>query len=301
VGTWTTAGLPKITTRSYLAAVTDPRPNGRVYAIGGDTATGPIPLVEAYVPNTAFWTTMAPLPGPGRYRLATATGVDPSGRMCIYAFGGFSPGAVPIANVDKYDIDGNSWVPTGTTVPAHGAFPRTDMAAATGPDGIIYVIGGRSGNVALTNVDKYDPQTNTWAAAPPLPAPPRYWLAAATGTPNLVYALGGYGPLNLVHGYDVSSSTWYVIAPMQAYRTDLTAAAGLDGKIYAIGGFNGKGSLPGSLDPHYLPQVDVFNSTFWTLKDPWPTYRPGVAAATGPDGRIYVVGGPSGQVDAYKP
>jgi kelch-like protein 18 len=73
------------TPRAVLAAATGA--DGRIYAMGGWSAGGPLNTVEAYSPSTNSWTSVASMPT-GRQSLAAAAGTD--GR--IYAMGGYGPG-----------------------------------------------------------------------------------------------------------------------------------------------------------------------------------------------------------------
>jgi N-acetylneuraminic acid mutarotase len=74
------------------------------------------------------------------------------------------------------------------------------------------------------------------------------------------------------------------LAPMPVARTRLAVAAGPDGRIYALGGFDG--SNPLTIVEAYNPHTNS-----WTTVAPMTTPRNGLAAATGPDGRIYAIGG----------
>jgi serine/threonine-protein kinase len=89
--TWRSlASMP--TARSLLAAVTGP--DGRIYAIGGENASGRLGTVEVYDPSTNKWTTVAPMPT-ARNHLAATMGPD----NLIYAIGGVSVavhGLVPL-------------------------------------------------------------------------------------------------------------------------------------------------------------------------------------------------------------
>lgn len=83
-------------------------------------------------------------------------------------------------------------------------------------------------------------------------------------------------------------------------RDNLGVAAGLDGRIYVVGGqpFGG-----GALD--VLEAYDVVASR-WTRLAPMPTPRLQLGAATGRDGRIYAIGGQTrdgflSRVEAYDP
>jgi N-acetylneuraminic acid mutarotase len=85
---------------------------------------------------------------------------------------------------------------------------------------------------------------------------------------------------------------------MPTGRIGHAVAAGLDGRIYAIGGTNFSGVL-GTLEA-YTPATDT-----WTTLQPMPTPRSFLAAATGSDGRVYVLGGGAKNVcnilESYSP
>ena len=66
--------------------------------------------------------------------------------------------------------------------------------------------------------------------SPPLPA-----LMGAS-TPSAGSAPMALSSLNTVEAYTPGSNTWATVAPMPTARGDLAAAAGHDGRIYAMGG-----------------------------------------------------------------
>jgi N-acetylneuraminic acid mutarotase len=88
---------------------------------------------------------------------------------------------------------------------------REFVAAATGPDGRIYAIGGALGGpgVGDTNsVEAYTPGTNSWATVASMPTA-RAGFAAATGPDGRIYAIGGNhgsGVVNTVEAYDTKSA-----------------------------------------------------------------------------------------------
>jgi uncharacterized repeat protein (TIGR01451 family) len=177
---------------------------------------------------------------------------------------------------------------------------RYGLAAATGPDGRIYAIGGgnTTGTQSFNTVEAYAPGTNTWVTAAPM-STVRSELAAATGTDGRIYAIGGNG-LNTVEVYTPAMNTWAAVAPMLTDRTELAAATGPDGRTYAIGGRK-SGVGPINTVEAYTPSTNT-----WATVAPMPTGRYALAAATGPDGRIYAIGGGGNglvlnTVEAYTP
>jgi N-acetylneuraminic acid mutarotase len=190
--------------------------------------------------------------------------------------------------VEAYNPRTNKW----TTVAAM-ATARHGLAAVTGPDGRIYAIGGSGSGVSLNTVEAYNPTTNTWTTVANMPTA-RTYLAAATGPDGriYVYAMGGFQEgngkrLNTVEAYNTKTNTWTTVASMPTARNALAAATGRDGRIYAIGGHT-VGGMPNTVEA-YNPTTNTTNK--WTTVASMPTGRGQLAAATGRDGRIYVIGG----------
>jgi Kelch motif protein len=183
----------------------------------------------------------------------------------------------------------NSWM---TVAPMHAY--RFAPAAATGPDGRIFVTGGSDS----PSTEGYDPTTNTWATLAPMPTF-RFALAAATGPDGRIFAIGGNATsrLNTVEAYDFVTNTWTTMAPMPTARDSLAAATGPDGRIYAIGGSTDAGAL--DIVEAYDPAANT-----WTTVAPMHATRNGLAAVTGLDGRIYAIGGSGNSttsLEAYDP
>lgn len=84
-----------------------------------------------------------------------------------------------------------------------------------------------------------------------------------------------------------AENSWTILEPMPTARSGLGVAV-VDGKIYAIGGWNG-GFL--STNEMYDPETDT-----WTTKQPMPTARCYFALAVYMN-KIYVIGGAFGEKD----
>ncbi len=258
--------------------------DGRIYLIGGlDSSNFPIASVEAYDVETNTWTDASPLPQPTSL-LGAALGKD--GR--IYAVGGSTASGEATAQVEAFDPKGDSWAPVDP-LPR----PRTSLSVASGGDGRIYAIGGEvpadGGTLASTNeVDAYDPSTHVWAAAPPCPGT----TGPAAGAPDgRIYVLGA-SP----YVFDPATNAW---APLPALPSGISGAygvtAGVDGRIYAIGGET-KGlpcNVPDEPCAAMTGPVEIFDpvARTWSAGPgmPRPADAPGLA--TGLDGRIYAAGG----------
>jgi N-acetylneuraminic acid mutarotase len=139
-----TSKKPMNSPRTWHAAVVGH--DGLIYAIGGGTPTI-LNSMESFNVNTNTWTT-SPVTLPAA-TCGLAAAVDPSG--LIYAIGGDAPvGTTPTVTANVYSY--NPAAPGWTSAPAlSGA--RAALAAVTGPDGLIYALGGAdSASNTLTTV-----------------------------------------------------------------------------------------------------------------------------------------------------
>jgi hypothetical protein len=105
--------------------------------------------------------------------------------------------------------------------------------------GKIHVIGGRlAGPAERTGQhDVYDPATNSWTSAAPLPTPRSG--VAATLYKGMILVLGGELPPNHTfpenEGYDAASDRWAALAPMPAGRHGFGGAV-IGPNAYFVGG-----------------------------------------------------------------
>jgi N-acetylneuraminic acid mutarotase len=190
---------------------------------------------------------------------------------------------------------------------------RTEVTAAV-LGGKIYVLGGFAepslsnlSSLTITDtVEVYDPATNAWTTAAPLPVGLHHAAAGVAG--NRLYVIGGYRqaflalwhPVATVYVYDPDKNAWTERAPMPTPRGAL-AVAESDGRLYAIGGYDGSGNKAA---------VEVYDpvSDTWTAQSPLPTPRDHLSAVT-VGGHIYAIGGRVNQsyarnlstVEAYDP
>ena len=292
-GTWASVA-PIPTPRNGLAATTGP--DGRIYALGGATAGfTPSAAAEVYTPSTNTWARIASLPAT-RAEPAAATG--PDGR--IYLIGGYTPDGrgigVPTTSVFAYDPTTDAWS-TVASLP----LPLSDLAAASGPDGRIYTIGGYTPGSASPPTFAYTPSTNTWAAVAYLPEF-AVDLGAATGPDGRIYAFGGQQDaqyLRAAYALSPGSDAWVRIPDLPVQNAFLAGATGPDGRIDAIGG-NDRVDAIASVSA-YTP-----GATAWVAAAGLPTALDYLAATTGLDGRIYAISGagysglPDATVEAYQ-
>src|SRR5262249_44173479 len=106
------------------------------------------------------------------------------------------------------------------------------VAATTGLDGKIYVLGGLRDGLAQSVVEVFEPSLGQWTSIAPMPTP-RWGLAAVTGPDGRIYALGGInenGTLATVEVYDPSAQQWSSVARLISETSFLAAATGSDGR-----------------------------------------------------------------------
>lgn len=167
---------------------------------------------------------------------------------------------------------------------------RDRLCAATGPDGMVYAIGGLVGLSGLNTVERYDPLTTlAWSGAPPLPVPLTD-AAAVTGQDGHIYVLGGAQgntSKKTLYRYNTLTGQWTTtgqLADMTTPRAYLAAAVDNQGRIYAIGGYNGSNGVLNTVEWY-----DTVNNQ-WNPAPPLNYARQGHRAVTGQDGKIYVFG-----------
>lgn len=209
---------------------------------------------------------------------------------CFLALIFLSFASCSIGRADSPLPDSGTW-----TTAAPAPTERTEVAAAA-LDGRIYVVGGFEApalgnllNLSISEkVEVYDPQTDRWTSKAPLPVGLHHAGLAAVG--RHLYVVGGYTrsglsvwkPVASLYRYDPQEDRWSEGTPMPTPRGALALAV-VNGRILAIGGYNGDINVPAVEE--YDPQADR-----WATKAPLPDPRDHLAAAT--DGRfVYVIGG----------
>ena len=212
---------------------------------------------------------------------------------------------------DDFNCGGcNIACPAGTacfagrcTRPAPLIYPRYGLAAATGPDGLIYAVGGQSGPIQSGVVEAFNPRSNSWGLLPSM-STQRSGLAAGWTGDGKLNAIGGYGTgTNCVlfcttnEVFDPATQTWSISTALPEFH--LGPALGVDprGILYLAGG----GGLLGPTDDLY--QLDAG----WDALQILDTPRQFTVGTFGSDGRFYVMGGQGSggtalaSIEAYDP
>ncbi len=240
VGDTVTTRIYDIDTDTWSTGTDGPQPprsegtgvahDGNVYAIGGRGPAGVLQNLDRYTPATDTWTSL-PLMPTARAGLASARVGD-----SIYAIGGRTT-TLPcaggeLATVERYDVASQTWT---TVAPLPSA--RSDLAAMT-KGGKIYVFGGCASSVFLSNVDVYDPETDTWSTTPTDLPTPRASMYQVGKKGSTIYVIGGFAggpPLAVNEAYKVPQDAWSTASPMITARAEMGVASH-GGRIYTIGG-----------------------------------------------------------------
>jgi N-acetylneuraminic acid mutarotase len=168
----------------------------------------------------------------------------------------------------------------GGTWQTGAPMPLSRQELATGAlNGKVYVIGGYDAAGASTaTVQVYDPTTDTWALAHPLPYAVNHNSAAVAG--ERLYSFGAGG--GEVFVYNPNNNSWGAVASTH-YVHSFTAAVGvIDNQIYVAGGTN----TPSQRELEMYDPV----ANRWTVKAPMSAPRNHTAGGV-IDGKFYVVGG----------
>jgi N-acetylneuraminic acid mutarotase len=257
--TWTKlAPLPAARHHITPAVVGD-----QIYAIGG--FEGPFPnwimKADVFVYGIAedTWRDGIPLPSPqGEHVQAVVDGR-------IYIIGGRIPMHVDAGNFHEYIDTTRHWMfdpAVGRWQERKSASIARNSAAAAVIDGEIYVVGGRQNLFQddgsqlqhnVTELEIYDPRTDSWRRAAPMPLAQGGLAAAAVN--GKLYAFGGEQwtdekqVFDEAWEYDPETDSWSALPSLPTQRHGLTAAA-IDGRIYVIGGCTklGGGAAVGTVE-----------------------------------------------------
>jgi N-acetylneuraminic acid mutarotase len=213
----------------------------------------------------------------------------------IYAIGGYGDSLLsPL--LDVFDPMKNSW----STISATGTFTLRASLASCVVDNKIYVFGGAIGPEKPSNMSNalevFDPALNSWSTPKTTGTfTPRNNLCACA-IDGKIYTLGGYdahapGDLNVLEVFDPKTNSWSSPVTTGSFTPHGAFSANvIDGKIYAIGGFNDKGQK----GHRVLSSVEVFDpkTNSWSAPEVHGTFRARLLHSSGViDGKIYIIGG----------
>jgi len=253
---------------------------GEFYVVGG-SALGQIsgPAVQSYNPALQRWRRQPPLPR-GLDHIGV-TGLNGK----IYTIGGFTAGnKAPVADCYAFDPHSGQWRAIAPLPKARGS---VSVAAL---DGKIHAVGGRD-TESRTEHDVYDPATNTWTTAAPLPAGEGRDHMGLVTYQGKLYAIAGRftdvdRPTDLLESYDPQTDRWTELPRMPSKRSG-GAAAVYQGRLLYVGGelVNWINNGTFITNEAYDPRTQT-----WSELAPLPAGRHGFGAAV-IGGRVYLPGG----------
>lgn len=280
-----TSPSPMPTPRGGMQAAS--LPDGRIVVIGGNSGTGgPMPFlgsVEIYNPRLNTWTKATPMPTARAYMGVAIR----DGQVMVVGGQDDNVNIVPTTEGQVYDPSDDSWSSSPNLVE-----PRMDAPLVVTSDGRAWVIWGSNYDVPVQSIEVLEP-AGTWALLPTATDPPRSAVRAFPAPDDQIYVLGGVGEnFSIVFRnfllFDLGSGTWTELAETRMGHGIGAAALGHDGRLYAIAGLEELDDAHDGVE-RYDPTTNE-----WSFVAPLPLPLVDCAAATGADGRIYVMGGTFG-------
>jgi DNA-binding CsgD family transcriptional regulator/N-acetylneuraminic acid mutarotase len=270
------ARAPLPTPRSGLALVAY---EGRIYAIGGESADGVTGAVERYDPEADGWTSLADKPTAVADVAAALIGGE------IYVPGGRTLSGSPTAIVEAYNPQTETWE---VRTPLPVALNAYALAAL---EGKLYLFGGWDGSAYVDTVYEYDPAQDVWIAKTPMPTARGF--AGAAVADSKIYVIGGYdGQEDLTTNEEYVPSQdggernpWTVKSPMPIGRAGCGVAVAAN-IIHVIGGGWEREVADGL---KYNVRTDEWESFEVPVKGQWRSL--GLALV---DTEIYAIGGWNG-------
>ena len=231
---------------------------GKLYVVGGcafnsDCRVNLTGMLQIYDPATNTWSSGSPMPTPRGSMAGGAIG----GKLYVAGGGGPCPPCISLATLEIYDPSTGAWT-TGAPMPT-----SVHLVGAAVTSGKLYVLGGLhwpppgwptiNYDVRAT-VQVYDPATNTWTTAAPMPQPRAQMgatvlngiLYPAGGVDSTAYGSNPDGVGNLFESYDPSSNSWTELPPLPRFVSNASAAS-LNGTLFLAGADVGGPGIPSLL------------------------------------------------------
>src|ERR1700722_380453 len=152
---------------------------------------------------TAKWTTGSAVPGVAGRLGSVAAGV----RGKVFLFGGYivddQGNQLTVSDVNGYVPQDRRWY-RAEDIPV----PVDSAMIGVTRDRYVYLIGGRSKNGPVNNVQVYDALKNTWSQATPMPGAPVFGHAGGLAEDEIVYADGAMKNSGSGDPYVASQECW---------------------------------------------------------------------------------------------
>ena len=149
------------------------------------------------------WIESRPVPGVAGRLGASAVGA----RGQVFVFGGYVVDAqgneMTVGDVNSFLPDDHRWY-RAEDIPV----PVDDAVIGVNHDRYIYLVGGRSKNGPVNNVQVYDAEKNTWSQATPLPGTPVYGHSGGLADDAIVYVDGAKKNTAGGNPYVASDECW---------------------------------------------------------------------------------------------
>jgi DNA-binding CsgD family transcriptional regulator len=250
-------------------------PNGRLYAIGGETNGGITGAIEQYDPTTDQWTPLSA----SKLTRTSNMGAAAIGEW-IYVPGGQTAEGDPTAIVEAYNQGTQVW-----TQVAPLPRPLSGYALAV-HQGQVLLFGGKDSRGYTNATFIYDPQQDEWTEGKAMPTRRAYAAAASLG--SRIFVVGGYDGEReqaTCAVYVPAEDSWDDCEPLTVARGGL-GLAGVANELFAVGG--GWSNYLG-----FSEKLDS-KAEGWLPFDT-PVYRQwsSLAVASRPD-RFFVAGGWNG-------
>jgi WD40 repeat protein len=281
-GTWRATGNQGCSRAFHTATLL---PSGKVLIVGGYGSSGGLrSSAELYDPANGTWTTTGALATAREYHTATLL---PNGIVLVV--GGENGPLTPtwssnsVASAELYDPATGKWAATGGLATA-----RYGHTATLLPNGKVLVAGGSVGFGGLSSSELYDPASGTWTVTGRLNTV-RNQLTATLLPDGRVLAAGGGSTLSFplsgpnAELYDPATETWAATGGFKTDRFGHTATLLPNGKVLAIGGYNGGA----------LSSVEIYDPSTgtWSAAGTLAKARQLHTTTVLPNGKVLVAGG----------
>lgn len=260
--------------RAYFASTV--LPNGQVFVAGGHSTD-----FAALVPSlssTEYFTPIGLSDGglTGSWAAGPTLGINRSGSRAvvvgsdIWVMGGvevLGSRGPELANIERVPLSGGA-PQSGAPMPTGRAF----FGATMGPDGRLYVAGGRERDAGTATVTAYDPASQRWYEVSPLPEA-RSHGALVVGRDNRLYYINGRSPTGTPQGTVFTYGGSVSIDPVSGQRDAGIRVIGLgfppavrvdvrlgqpNGPLLATFSTNINGDFPNQATAYFnVPRVDA--------------------------------------------
>lgn len=192
--------------------------------------------IQAAAQSPLTFNALGTLPGGGRYGMGYC-----NDQTAFYMVGGGGLSSAFNAEVYRYDPVADVWVlgTASTSLTPQRWSTAAILSSGTGQSFVYSLNGANATGQLVPNVETVN--TLNGSAGPNYANATPASAAGVAVLNNLLYAFGGQLAngtyTNAMRRYNPATNTWTTLAPMPEAKT--TYGAAVNGKIYAVGGYNG--------------------------------------------------------------